>query len=218
MLSETSAGAGTVLLADGLRAAGYQVLGACEPQDRGVLIAVRGPATEEAIVKSAVTLPSRAVCARLDGSIPLSILGVYVPSRDRSPAKVERKRAFVGSLLSFLSSLEPDMRDSLMIVGDFNVVSRHHEPPPRGYFQFEYALFDALAELGFTLAHELRPSSRFPHSWIGKTGIGYLYDYVFVGQRLRHSVTSCRYLHGPRESRLTDHAAITVSCRLAEVA
>ena len=218
VLSETSAGAGTDLIAGGLRASGYLVLGACERQDRGVLIAVRGPATERAIVKSAVTLPSRAVCVRLDGSTPLDILGVYVPSRDRSPGKIERKRDFIGSLLSFLRSLEPDARDSLMIVGDFNVVSRRHEPPLRGYFQFEYELFDALAELGFTLAHELRPSGRFPHSWIGRTGIGYLYDYVFVGQRLRHSVTSCRYLHGPRESRLTDHAAITVSCRLADVA
>ena len=104
VLSETSAGPGTDLLADGLRTSGYLVLGACEPQDRGVLIAVRGPATEEAIVKSAVTLPSRAVCARLGGSTPVNILGVYVPSRDRSPAKIERKRDFIGSCSPFFAS------------------------------------------------------------------------------------------------------------------
>lgn len=216
VLSETSAGPGTALLADGLRASGYQVLGACEPRDRGVLVAVRGQVTEKPTVKSVVTLPSRAVCVRLGGSAPVSILGIYIPSRDRSPAKIERKRDFIESLLSFLESLEPEIRDSLMIVGDLNVVARRHEPPLRGYFPFEYALFDALDELGFTLAHELRPSERFPHSWIGRTGIGYLYDYVFVGQSLRHTIESCRYLHAPRENRLTDHAAITVSCRRAD--
>ena len=214
VLSETSAGAGTAVLAEGLRASGYQVLGACEPKDRGVLIAVRGLAIETPMVKSAVTLPSRAVCARLDGSRSVSVLGVYVPSRDRSPAKVERKRGFIGSLLSFLHGLQPETRDWLMVVGDFNIVSRRHEPPLRGYFDFEYALFDAVEELGFRLAHELRPARTFPHSWIGRTGIGYLYDYVFVGRALHDRIESCRYLHGPRQNRLSDHAAITVSCRL----
>lgn len=218
VLSETSAGPGTDLLVTGLRDCGYQVSGACEPRDRGVLIAARGDAFERAAVSASVTLSSRAVCVELEGSTALNILGVYVPSRDRSPSKIERKRNFIASLLSCLESMEPEVRDSLLIVGDFNVVSRHHDPPLRGYFQFEYDLFDTLDKFGFTPAHELRPSESFPHSWIGRTGTGYLYDYVFVGQALRDTVTKCQYLHGPRETRLTDHAAVTISCEFDEAA
>jgi exodeoxyribonuclease III len=214
VLSETSSGPGTDLLAAGLRDSGYQVVGACDLRDRGVLIAARGAVLERSVVSAAVTLPSRAVCVELGGSTPLNIMGVYVPSRDRSPAKIKRKREFIRSLLSCLESMKPEVRDSLLIVGDFNVVPRHHDPPLRGYFQFEYEFFDSLQNLGFALAHELRPSASFPHSWIGRTGTGYLYDYIFVGGALRDTITKCQYLHGPRETRLTDHAAVTVLCEL----
>lgn len=202
------------MLADGLRASGYEVFGTCAANDRGVMIAARRPVAEDASVKTEITLPSRTVHVTFDGEPTVNLLGIYIPSRDRSPAKVSRKADFIESLLAFLERLPVAKRDALMIVGDFNVVSRQHEPSLRGYFDFEYELFEALEQFGFAAGHELRPGKAFPHSWIGRTGVGYLYDYVFAGRGLQQRIARCSYLHAPRTSRLTDHAAITVACQL----
>lgn len=214
VLTETSPGPGTALLGDGLRISGYEVYGDCAQGDRGVIVAARPPVEHDVRCKQAITLPSRAVCVGLPLDPPLAVLGLYVPSRDRSPAKVERKSAFLESLLGFLGQLPAAQRDSLLLVGDFNVVSRAHEPPLRGYFDFEYGLFETLEEFGFRAAHELRPRQAFPHSWIGRNGAGYLYDYVFAGAALRDRIARCTYMHGPRQTGLTDHAGLTVACWL----
>ena len=53
------------------------------------------------------------------------------------------------------------------------------------------------------------------HSWIGRTGNGYRFDYFHVGAGSVDRVDGCGYLHEPREQKLTDHAAValTLACR-----
>lgn len=161
-----------------------------------------------------VTLPWRTAGILLDTSPVLAVIGVYVPSRDRSPAKITRKENFINSFLSALTGLPRQIRESLVIAGDYNVVSRRHNPARKGYFTYEYEMHETLENLGLTAAHELHDNGLHPYSWIGHTGDGYLYDYVHIAGALRSRISTCEYLHATREQRLSDHAAVAFSCRL----
>jgi exodeoxyribonuclease-3 len=145
----------------------------------------------------------------------VTLIGIYIPSRDRSDRKVARKEAFIKSMLDSLRGLPTTRREHLVIAGDYNAVARTHQPPLPGFFAWEYDLHDELERLGLRSAHELRSRGRQPHSWMGRTGLGYLYDYVHLGRALHRSVERCNYLHGPRERRLSDHAALAVRLDIA---
>jgi len=214
VLTETSAGDGTRLLLDGLQARGYRTFFASDARDRGVAVASRIPVHDVLDSQLSLTLPWRASGVVLDTRPRVALIGVYVPSRDRTPMKVARKEAFLASLLQSVRGLTSGLRSRLLVVGDYNAVARRHSPPIPGFFPYEYAFHEQLEDLGLKAAHELGRPGPQPHSWIGRTGNGYLYDYVHVGKALQSSVERCSYLHGPRERRLTDHAAVTVRLRL----
>jgi exodeoxyribonuclease-3 len=214
VLTETSRGAGTALLLEGLRARGYETFSTVQTRDRGVAVASRIPIHDVLDARMSLTLPWRAAGVVLDTRPRVALIGVYVPSRDRTPLKVARKEAFIASLLDSVRGLAPALRSRLLLAGDYNTVSERHLPRLPGFFPYEYAFHEQLEALGLTSAHELASAGAQPHSWIGRTGNGYLYDYVHVGSALQSSLERCRYLHGPRERNLTDHAAVTVSVRL----
>lgn len=213
MLSETSGRPGTALLRRGLEADGYATFATADERDRGVLVASRLP-VREALEEISVTLPWRAEGIILGTSFRLAVLGIYVPSRDRSPKKVARKEEFIASLLASIRSLPEELRRGMLLLGDYNAVARGHEPSLPGFFAYEYEFHDELHELGLSAAHELRPYGGHPHSWIGRTGIGYLYDYAHLGTALGSRLERCQYLHGPRQQRLSDHAALALRLRL----
>jgi exodeoxyribonuclease-3 len=215
VLTETTNGIGTELLAEGLRARGYSVRHSPAARERGVLVASRLAIARDLSDDLAVTLPSRASALLLGtGATELLLVGVYIPSRDRTDAKVARKEAFIASLLGGLRVLPAAHRRRLVLAGDYNAVARRHEPQLPGFFPWEYGLHDELERIGLRPAHELRGRGDHPHSWIGRTGLGYLYDYVHLGTALQHGVKRCEYLHGPRQRRLSDHAALAVRLRL----
>lgn len=214
VLTETSRGDGTKLLLDGLRARGYSTFSSVQTRDRGVAVASRIPIHETLDQHLSVTLPWRVSGVVLDTRPRVALIGVYVPSRDRTPVKVARKEAFIASLLDSIRALPGPLRGRLLLVGDYNTVSERHLPRLPGFFPYEYAFHEQLDTFGLTSAHELAPAAAQPHSWIGRTGNGYLYDYVHVGPKLSSSLERCRYLHEPREQRLTDHAAVAVQLRL----
>jgi exodeoxyribonuclease III len=214
VLSETSGGPGTELLVAGLEETGYTTRLSPEAGERGVLVASRLPVKEGLDRLDPITLPCRAQGIVLATRPQIALLGVYVPSRDRSPEKIARKESFMASLLSALQALDPSTRESLVLTGDYNAVARHHVPGLPGFFPYEYDFHDRLAELGLSPAHELRPYGEQPHSWIGRTGIGYLYDYAHLGAALAPRLRRCQYLQGPRRQRLTDHAALAIRVAL----
>lgn len=217
VLTETSAGAGSQLIAEGLVESGYAVYWQSDPRDRGVMVASRRPVAEALDCSGVVTLPHRVGGIVLDMDPRIAVVGVYVPSRDRSEPKVARKRQFIASLLGAIDALGDQVRSSLMLVGDYNVVSRRHQPSLRGYFPFEYDMLDELERLGLRAAHELRPGKRFPYSWVGRTGAGYLYDYVHLGSSLHARLQRCTYLEHPRLKGLTDHAGVMVKCQMGSL-
>ncbi len=214
ILSETSSGPGTELIRAGLEARGYATFGAVDQGERGVLIASQLPVA--GLLESvAVSVPCRAQGILLDTRPQIALLGIYVPSRDRSSKKIARKQRFINSLLASVEALSPQSRSRLVLLGDYNAVARHHAPALPGFFPYEYDFHDELARLGLHPAHELKPYGRTqPHSWIGRTGVGYLYDYAHLGAELGERLLRCRYLHGPRQQRLSDHAALALRLRL----
>jgi exodeoxyribonuclease III len=215
VLTETSKGPGTALIAEGLRGAGYTVQHVVDPTERGVLLASRVRISRDLATQVDVTLRCRATSVVLaTRPRPITLVGVYIPSRDRSEKKIARKEAFVRSLLRGLNSMPRNQLDRLVVTGDYNVVARRHEPPLPGFFPWEYDVHEELERIGLRAAHELKPSGKHPHSWIGRTGLGYLYDYVHIGRGLHRGVETCEYLHAPRESRLSDHAAVSVCVRM----
>jgi exodeoxyribonuclease-3 len=216
VLTETTSGAGSQLLAHGLRDDGFNVFHTYDARERGVLLASRIPVRRDLSDEFQVTLPCRAAAVVLDTRPePLTLIGVYIPSRDRSDIKVARKQAFIASLLDGLRELPSTQRERLVVAGDYNAIARRHEPPLPGFFPWEYGLHDELEQIGLRPAHELRPRGDHPHSWIGRTGLRYLYDYVHVGIGIHNGVERCEYLHGPRERRLSDHAAVAVRLGIA---
>lgn len=216
VLTETSGGPGTRLLVDGLADLGYVVREMLPPgmRDRGVLVATRVPVHQVFRARISVTLPWRAVGMVLATEPRVATLGVYVPSRDRSPVKIARKQDFIESLVRSVENLPGSLRSRLLVMGDYNVVTRGHEPGLPGFFEYEYGLHESLERFGFVSAHELHAHAVQPHSWIGRTGTGYLYDYVHIGRSLHDQVAHCAYRHEPRELRLSDHAAVEVRLRL----
>jgi exodeoxyribonuclease-3 len=214
VLTETSAGAGTLLLREGLLDNGYAVIATPPTNDRGVLIASRLPVRARICASFDVTLPWRVAAIRLATVPSVTVLGIYVPSRDRSTAKVARKQKFIRSFLKSLAGLPPRTLNNLVIAGDYNVVSRRHVPPRRGFFAYEYEMHETLEELGFVSSHEIIGKRKHPHSWIGRTGDGYLYDYIHVGKALQNRLHLCRYVNDTRARRLSDHLAVAASWRL----
>jgi len=147
----------------------------------------------------------------LDTEPRIAVLSVYVPSRDRTLPKTEKKQAFIASLLAGLEAMPPALRARLVIGGDYNVIARSHLPLHPGFLPFEFGLLEALERYGLVDTHQHCAPGAQAHSWIGRTGDGYRYDYFHVGSELGSHIESCGYLHETREQRLTDHAAVTLN-------
>ena len=212
LLTETSAGAGTDHLLNQFRSAGYAVVQTPGSNgDRGAALVSRvklhtGPFQHFA----SVSLPGRLAGAVLDTEPRVGVLSVYVPSRDRSLDKTEKKQAFITSLLAGLDAMPDELRGRLVIGGDYNVIARDHRPLHPGFLPFEFGLLEGLERHGFVDTHQHCAPGVQAHSWIGRTGDGYRYDYFHVGRELGSRIAACAYLHETRELRLTDHAAVSL--------
>jgi exodeoxyribonuclease-3 len=218
VLTETSAGTGTVYLLERFRQAGYAVVHTPDASgDRGTALVSRVGIAESLRAFASVSIPGRVAAAVLDTQPAVAVLGVYVPSRDRSADKTEKKQTFVASLLAALDELPDDLRGRLVIGGDYNVIARTHQPLHPGFLPFEFGLLETLEAHGLVDAHERCSPGAQPHSWIGRTGDGYRYDYFHVGRELAERITTCAYLHETREQRLTDHAAVALALAVDSV-
>lgn len=215
LLTETSAGPGTAHLLDRFARAGYTVIKTPDDGDRGAALITRIPVIDQPVALQKVTIPGRVAAAVLDTQPRLCAVGVYVPSRDRSTDKTGRKRQFLASLHEALSALPDDQRGGLLLGGDYNVIARTHQPDLPGFLPFEYDFLDRLHALGLVDVHDHHhPHAPQPHSWIGRTGDRYRYDYLHLARPLAERITGCAYLHATRQDRLTDHAAVTAALRL----
>lgn len=217
ILTETSGGPGTALILDHFRSIGHEVIHAVDPtRDRGVALISRIPVRRQLDTEFAgVTIPARIAAAELDTDPGTIVLGMYVPSRDSTVEKVEKKRAFLASILSCLTALPAAVRDNLVIGGDYNVISRRHIPQYPQFMPFELDFLDELERLGLVDAHEHSASGTQVHTWVGRTADGYRYDYFHVGAGLAGRIRNLEHLHEVRGAgALTDHSAVTLGLQL----
>jgi exodeoxyribonuclease-3 len=220
VLTETRPMPGTTHLLETFRRSGYGDVATTPASraERGVALVHRASGVAS-MATPTVELTHRLVVARMEAQPPITLVGAYVPSRDASPHKIARKQTFLTQTTELLRSLSG--RQELIFVGDLNVVHRSHVPRYPSFRAWEYDFLDGLEEDGFVdIFAELHPGVQ-AYSWIGRTGDGYRYDYVFVNEALASRVMECEYLSTPREEGISDHAGVLMTlsarCELLDV-
>lgn len=213
VLTETRNNEGTRSLLSWFRSEGYLVTGDLPESggERGVAVARRGGPPDRHPVVTHVDLPHRLVIDELVDDPSLRLVAAYVPSRDASAHKIERKQRFLRQLSAALRGVRD--AEHLVFMGDLNIVSRSHVPRYPAFKAWEYDALDDITAAGLTdVFAEINPGVQ-AYSWIGRTGSGYRYDYAFVSPELMDVVVGCEYLHEPRECGITDHAAVLLTMR-----
>jgi len=215
VLTETKNSTGCAYLEKFFLDQGYDVL---FPKPEGkeygcMLISKKNIIDKNASCSCINFLPSRMVSINISFfNKPLEILGIYIPSRDKSPEKIDRKRKFINSIIESLKLIPKGK--SKILCGDFNVLEIDHFPHYPFFEKWEYSFFDSLSENGFKDAfRHLNPNLQ-EYSWVGHTGDGYRYDYCFVSENILSNVKSSFYLHEPRRMELSDHSAIITEITL----
>lgn len=211
VLTETKDSVGCRLLADAFSIAGYHIsYPRPDHGDYGVMIASRIQAHPDYFGDRVGYLVSRAAAITLPtASGPIHVIGAYVPSRDASVEKTERKRKWLASCTAALSSR--DHSQPAIFLGDLNVLEPGHQPRYRFFAPFEYAFYRQLTDdCGLVDAFRALHPEEIQHSWVGRTGYGYRYDHVHCTADLATKLVSCDYLHQTRVDRLSDHSALSV--------
>jgi exodeoxyribonuclease-3 len=210
VLTETADSKGCAWLAERFTAAGYVVTFPTPVhRERGVMIVSRVGAAATTPLPDVGYLPHRAASvtvATSDGA--LDIIGLYVPSRDATPVKTERKQQFIQACRDRLPAAGDRMR---LILGDFNILEPGHQPRYPIFKPFEYGFYDWFAANGYLDAWRAHHPDGFHYSWVGRTGDGYRYDHAFVSTVLRDRLVGCDYVDDPRTvNSLSDHSALSV--------
>ena len=221
VLTETKATAGSQLLAESFTAAGYAVTFPDHaPGELGVMIVSKLPTTLDPLGAAMDYLPARAAGVVLDTTDgPLRVVGAYVPSRDATLDKTERKKTWI---TRFHAALDATATDApLLLLGDLNVLEPGHTPAHRGQFvPFEYDFYTGLTTRHglLDLFRHLHPD-RVEHSWARRAELGYRYDHAHGSPVLAERLDACQYVHETRHtasdgSRLTDHSGLAVRVSL----
>jgi exodeoxyribonuclease-3 len=204
VLTETGTGQGTHGLLERLAGAGWDVR-VTGPADgeRGVAIATSLNASpgDRGLVDY---LPWRAERLTVDG---LDVIGLYVPSRDDSREKVERKRRFCAAVSAPLAAAQPG---GAVVIGDLNVLEPVHRPHYGTFRDWEYRFYDEFVVRGYIDAYRHVHPQGMEYSWVDHQGSGYRFDHVFLSAVLASRIEACDYDHAPREAKLSDHSALVL--------
>jgi exodeoxyribonuclease-3 len=221
VLTETKATAGSQFLAEAFTAAGYAVTFPDHaPGELGVLIVSKLAIRPDPLGAAMDYLPARAAGVVVDTTDgPLRVVGAYVPSRDATAAKTERKKVWIQRFRQALDTTAGDA--PMLLLSDLNVLEPTHTPAHRGQFApFEYAFYTGLTvQHGLVdLFRHLHPD-RVEHSWARRADLGYRYDHAHGSRALVERLTACEYVHETRApgadgSRLTDHSGLAVRLAL----
>lgn len=210
VLTEAKRSEGCIFLERYFQAYGYNVVFS-KPGEKefGVIIVSKYLLTPSSFSTYIDYLQARVDSVKLTlPSGEIEIIGVYVPSRDSSPEKTDKKRRFLKSLTNALE--EAPQFSRRIFCGDLNVLEPSHIPHYPIFEKWEYDFYHNLTNYQLKDAfRHLHPSAQ-EYSWVGRTGDGYRYDHCFVSENLLPSLKKCYYLHEPREEeiKLSDHSAL----------
>ncbi|MFF5264605.1 endonuclease/exonuclease/phosphatase family protein [Actinomadura viridis] len=211
VVTEVGSGPGGDALLDALAEHGYHSLITRQPSppnDYRAVLASRGP-TLESLPSPVSMLPHRAPIARIHlTSAPLTLLGLYVPSRGPRERRNQDKRAFQAAVTTTLPDLITTANSPVIVAGDLNVLEPGHLPHYRVFGTWEYDFYRSFTNAGLTDAFRHLHPHAAEHSWFGRGGNGYRFDHIFTTTAHKEGLRACRYLHQPRTLGLSDHAAM----------
>jgi len=214
VLTETRSSDGCRHLADAFRTAGYAVLYPKPgPTEYGVMVVSKLPVQVDPIGELLSFLPNRVTGALISTQMGLiRVLGTYVPSRDATADKTERKRRWLSEFSSTLAAGGlSDAGVHTVLLGDLNVIEPDHDPVYSTFRWFEYDFYRGLTDRHDLVdAYRHLNPDRVEHSWLGRTGDGYRYDHAHCSKELAAELVDCEYVHEPRTTRLTDHSGLSV--------
>lgn len=208
VLTETKQSEGCSLLERYFQAYGYNVISQKpEAREYGVMIVSKLPMKPSFFATHMRYLPSRLASAKVSFSNDeLEIIGVYVPSRDTSYEKIDRKKRFLEHLNTVFNTNSSS--NGTVFCGDLNILEPDHIPHYPFFEEWEYDFYCSLTKHKLIDAfRHLNPEGK-EYSWVGRTGDGYRYDHCFVSSHLLPFLRKTSYLHEPRKLRLSDHSAL----------
>jgi len=139
----------------------------------------------------------------------ISIIGLYVPSRDNSIEKINRKKEFCADVANYLKNTQPI---NCIVCGDFNILDKNHVPHYSTFYDWEYRFYDFFINLQYVDGFRHCYPNLNEYSWVGRTDDGYRYDYFFVSNTLINSIKDCYFLHETRTiNKITDHSAVLLN-------
>lgn len=149
-----------------------------------------------------------AACQIMYCNIKLNIIGLYIPSRDSSVEKINRKIEFCTDVAKYIKDMQIPNN---IICGDFNILDRNHIPHYSTFLDWEYRFYDFFINLKYVDVFRYCYPNINEYSWVGRTNDGYRYDYFFVSESLIKNITDCHFLHDTRTTnRITDHSALSL--------
>jgi len=204
VLTETKLSKGCIFLKRYFEAYGYNVVfPKIEKREFGVMIISKSILTSTKYSECISYLRSRIASVKING---LEIIGIYVPSRDSSYEKKEKKKRFLNSLLGALET-SPTFPYRIFC-GDLNILEPDHIPHYSTFEDWEYDFYRALVKYQLSDAFRHFCPKTQEYSWVGRKDDGYRYDHCFVSLDLLPLVRDCYYLHEPRVKKLSDHSAL----------
>jgi exodeoxyribonuclease III len=215
VLTETKNSEGCNLLINLFKSYGYNVVISSMPIEKeyGVMIVSKLNIIKSKFSLNVDYIPSRVASCyiEIDDSTKIELIGTYIPSRDISENKIERKKKFIDSLTKAFSAYP---MNNILLCGDFNILEPSHIPKYRIFQNWEYDFYTKLSELGLidTFRH-LHPD-KLEYSWVGRTNDGYRYDHSFNSKDLVKNIESCYYFHDPVKMKLSDHSAVITTLQI----
>lgn len=208
VLTEVKRSEGCMFLERYFQAYGYNVIfPKPEGNEYGVIIISKSSLEPSSFSNSVNYLRSRAVSVKLHLSDnELEIIGVYVPSRDSSYEKTQKKKLFLKSLSEALEA--NSISDKRIFCGDLNIIEPDHIPHYPFFQDWEYDFYCNLTKYKLADAFRHLNLGVQEYSWVGRIGEGYRYDHCFISSYLVPLLRKSYYLHEPRELKLSDHSAL----------
>ncbi len=172
----------------------------------GLLLASRRPVTQDAEPPPQQAAEHRLAEKWLVARAPdfgLTVAAVHVPDDSRPTAKALFWQHIV-------AVARRRRHEPLAFVGDFNT-GRHHADEPDATFGCTRHL-GTLCSLGFADAwrHSTGDHTTLEGTWHTPDGSAFRVDTAILVETLLPRVRSARYVHGPRERRVSDHSALVV--------
>ncbi|MBT0769491.1 endonuclease/exonuclease/phosphatase family protein [Kineosporia sp. J2-2] len=200
-----------------LREEGFSLLtSAPAPYHRGehLVLAARGHHLEPVDLPPPRYQPHRCVAARLippSAGTPLTLAGMYVPSRGGTSRRHNDKRAFKQAGSQWLPRLLATAGDELVVVaGDLNLLEPGEVRHYQDYGPWEYDFYWSFAKMGLADAYRVvHPEAIVPRRWFGRLSArGGRFEHLFVSRAHAGLVSACAYDEEPRDDALSEHAAL----------